>query len=84
MQACGLGIHSHIEVKVPGQNIITEKRLQFGKQVHQIEGKYLTNHKHPATRTNQTPHPLLNKITSRNIQSPPLTHILAYGECSVS
>ena len=84
MLACGLGIYDQIRFKVPGQNIITEKRLQFGKQVHQIEGKSLTNHKQPATRTNQTPRPLLTKITSRNIQSPPLTPILAYGECSVS
>ena len=63
MQACGLGIHSHIEVKVPGQNIITEKRLQFGKQVHQIEGKYLTNHKHLATSLNQIPHPQITVVT---------------------
>ena len=27
--------------------------------MHQIEGKYLTNHKNPATSLNQTPHPFL-------------------------
>lgn len=84
MLACGLGTHSHIKFEMLGQTLTSGKILRCITQVRQIEGKYLTNHKHPATRTNQIPHSLLNKITSRNIQSPPLTPILAYGECSVS